>query len=407
MTVVLAFVDGLGHDMQEELPYLATLQRRSLRTELGYSVTCHASMYTGLAPREHGFWFLWQRAPQRSPFRWLRASRLDRLPDPPLVKAGLHKVTALTHRNSSFFGIQHPVFTPLRQWHQLAPSEERLWRERGYAAPHPTWFDLLRQRGARVRITGMRPSEARSASERIAALDADTGLDVDYLFFGDVDPRCHAHGKDAPQTRERIRLVDRTLEAHVRKYDGRGEKVEVLAWSDHGHAPIERRVPVFDHLRGAGVDLDRALLLVDANYARFWPASRDEESRIRRAMGAIGGGWFLGPEELQRHDVDFPDDRYGALIYYLDRGAVFDKGPVRVLGREFRNRDVSMHGYLPEHAESAGFVAASSPLAAQAHIRDIAPSVLALAGVPAQTMARRSLLARPTLHVEQRPPRRG
>jgi hypothetical protein len=378
LTAVLAFVDGLGHDMQQDLPYLSTLRRARLRTELGYSVTCHASMYTGVAPREHGFWFLWQRAPERSPFRWLRTARLDRLPDAPLLKVGLHRLTRARHRNTSFFGLPFPAHTPLALWPQLAPTETKLWPEPGYSAAHPTWFDRLRGR-ARVRVTGIAPREAAEACARIEALDADPTLDLDYLFFGDVDPLCHRLGKDHAATRERIARVDRALDAHVRKYEARGQRVEVLAWSDHGHHAVQRRVPIFPLLRAAGLDLHALPHVVDANYARFWPRTPAEEQRVRRALAGIDKGWVLDAETLAAYQVDFPDGRYGTLIFYLDEGAIFDKGPIRVLGRTFQNRDVSMHGYLPEREASWGFVASTRPLPRAPHIRDIAGRVLDLA----------------------------
>ncbi len=70
------FIDGLHPDSLAQMPFLESLpHQRRIHTELGYSITCHATMYSGVRPDRHLLWFVWQRTEQGSPFKWLRPLR--------------------------------------------------------------------------------------------------------------------------------------------------------------------------------------------------------------------------------------------------------------------------------------------------------------------------------------------
>ena len=73
MKVLTVFIDGLKPESVEEyMPFLNTFGKRRVETDLGYSVTCHATMYSGVYPNKHLRWFLWKYSPETSPFKWIR-----------------------------------------------------------------------------------------------------------------------------------------------------------------------------------------------------------------------------------------------------------------------------------------------------------------------------------------------
>jgi predicted AlkP superfamily pyrophosphatase or phosphodiesterase len=58
------------------------------------------------------------------------------------------------------------------------------------------------------------------------------------LYFSDVDHEGHSHGPDAPETREAVERVDRTLGTLFRQVRGLGLRLDILVVSDHGMAAV-------------------------------------------------------------------------------------------------------------------------------------------------------------------------
>jgi hypothetical protein len=392
--VLAVFLDGLGADALDRMPFLASQPTvRRLRTELGYSITCHASMYTGVRPDRHGLWFVWQRDPRRSPFRWLRPLRFLDVVDNIPMHVVATKITRRFVRTSSWFGIPYPVHVPWRHLPELDVSERSLWIEDGYLAPTPTIFDLFRSAGLPFEIVGMRGGHAAGlraveAWEPPAAPAAFT-----YLFAGDVDHASHAHGQGSPEVTELLGRVDEVIRDKLERLRRITGDATLVVWSDHGHHDV-RKLDPFELMRRHGVGLERHLHVVDTNFIRAWIDDPVERAAVAARLDATGVGRVLGEEELARHRVRMPDDRYGNLIFYLDLPYAFDR---TIWG--FGRRLASAHGYSPDLPGSDGVLASSAATEdGDRHLVDIAPSVLELVGLEVpEGLDGRSAWARPAI----------
>ena len=104
--LLTVFLDGIKTESLEFMPFLNSLrEKRTIRTDLGYSVTCHASMYTGVYPEKHKIWFYWLKNAKNSPYRWLKESGIDKIPDNDFVKYLVYTAAKHTSSNSSRKGI--------------------------------------------------------------------------------------------------------------------------------------------------------------------------------------------------------------------------------------------------------------------------------------------------------------
>lgn len=380
--VLAAFIDGLRTDSVEHMPFVSSMSKPvGIRTELGYSITCHPSMYTGVWPDQHLSWFIWKKDPETSPFRWLRDSGLDRLPESPYLKYGFYRIARAAYGNTAFFNIPFPAFVPLKHWHCFDVTEKRYWDEDGFNPHFPTIFELFRRHGVSTRTVGMDAQASRSA-ETLARLDPEFA-DFTYLFFGDIDAVSHARRQDSPASRARLAAVDRAIERWHRAAVARGGEPTFLLWSDHGHIPIEEHVDIDAIFRARRVDLSDTVHFVDSNYARFWFKDEAERARIERVLPDLGKGFVITPEVAEKYHVRMPDNRYGDLVYYLEAPAVFDKGSFDVFGKAHRPTDVSMHGYSPENIGIDGALVTNRPvrLARQPILQDIPPTLLSHFGL--------------------------
>ena len=251
--VVAVFLDGLGAESVEKMPFLSAQPSvRRMETELGYSITCHASMYTGLRPDRHGLWFVWQRGPGRSPFRWLRLLRfLDAIDNLPMHVAAT-KVTRRFVPTTSWFGIPYPVHVPWRYLPELDISERRLWTDAGYLDTAPTIFDLLRLERTPVEIVGLERGRAAGIRAVEAWQPQGEPAPLTYLFAGDVDHASHAHGQRSAEVAALLARIDSLIQARFEMVRRAAGDATLVVWSDHGHHDVQKVNP-FDLLERHGM----------------------------------------------------------------------------------------------------------------------------------------------------------
>jgi hypothetical protein len=359
------------------MPYLSSLPSvRRLRTELGYSITCHASMYTGVRPDRHHLWFVWMRNPMRSPFRWLRRMGWLEGLDHVALRVLATKVTRRFTRTTSWFGVPYPVHVPWRHLPELDVSERKLWSDAGYLETARTVFDYWRDAGVSFEIVGMAKGRAAGVGAIEAWRTPAQPADVTYLFAGDVDHASHAHGQSSDEVTTLLGRVDRVIRQRVKELEDRAGEVDLVVWSDHGHHDVEKIDP-FALLEQHAISLEPYLHVFDTNFIRIWVDDANARTSLTRALDAMGVGHVLTAAELDGYRLRMPDNRYGDLIFYLDLPYAFTR---TIWG--YGRRLASAHGYLPEHPGSDGVFVSSRPVADQPmHLVDVAASLLALTGV--------------------------
>ena len=155
--LLTVFIDALKPESLQHMPFLLSLgEKRRIRTELGYSTTCHASMYTGVYPNKHLVWFIWQYSPDTSPFKWISDLGIHKLPSNTYTRYLYHRISCLPRREiSAFFRIPFLWNMPLEAWSRFDVAEKRLWTEPGYLADYPTVFDILRETAIDFDIVGL------------------------------------------------------------------------------------------------------------------------------------------------------------------------------------------------------------------------------------------------------------
>lgn len=378
--VLAVFLDGLGADALDRMPFLASQATvRRMRTELGYSITCHASMYTGLRPDRHGLWFVWQRGPSASPFRWLRPLRFLDVVDNLAFHVAATKVTRRFVRTTSWFGIPYPVHVPWRYLPELDIAERLLWTDPGYLSTGLTVFERLRAEGVGFEVVGMARGPLAGLSGIQAWTPPDRPEPLTYLFAGDVDHLSHAHGQDSPQVTDLLGRVDHQIERQFRALQRSNPDASLLVWSDHGHHRVQPLNPL-ELLPQHGIRLDRHLHVIDTNFIRLWIDDARQRTDLSERLNGLGIGHVLEEDELVRNRVSMPDDRYGNVIFYLDLPHAFSH---TIWG--FGRRLASAHGYLPDYPGSDGVFVSSLPAAeGQPLLADVAPSLLTLLHVPVE-----------------------
>jgi hypothetical protein len=378
MPVVAVFLDGLGADAIGRMPFLASQRTvRRMRSEFGYSVTCHASMYTGVRPDRHGLWFVWQRSPEHSPFRWLRPFRfLDAIDNIPMHVAAT-KVTRRFVRTTSWFGIPYPVHIPWRFLPELDVAERKLWVDPGYLAPVETIFDIFRRSDVSFEIVGMHRGRAIGLQAIEEWSPGQQPRELTYLFAGDIDHASHATGQSSDLVTTLLKRLDEAIARRFEAIRAAAGDAVLIVWSDHGHHDVTKINPR-NLLAQHAIDLDRFLNVIDTNFIRVWSDDRAALAALGDRLNAMGVGRVLSAAELSRNRLPANDNRYGDLVFYLDLPHAFSH---TIWG--FGRRLASAHGYDPAYPGSDGVLVSNLPArSGQLELADVAPSLLAILGAP-------------------------
>jgi hypothetical protein len=374
------FFDALKPESLEYMPFLNSFQHhRRLRTELGYSVTCHPTMYSGVHPNKHLQLFVWKYDPKTSPFKWARVFKYLGLMDNLPSRYFLHKYTRQFRKgNTAWFGVPLLVNEPLRYWPCFDVVEDRSWEEPGYLKEYPTVFDILRRHGLAFDIVGMKRG-AGDEFDQIGPYNFTGILPWSYFFLGSIDGYSHKYRQDGPETIARMRRLDRLVEDKYEAFSRQVSDFNAFVFSDHGQIPVEKHVDIHGHFQRCGHRIHKFINLIEANYARFWFRTDRERAVVEKILGGLEDGFILTDEHMTRYHIEMPDNRYGDLIFYLDQPNIFSK---TIWG--FSRKQKSMHGYLPDYAGSDGVFLSQQPLIEGTHVElvDVLPSLLKLLDLP-------------------------
>ena len=249
----------------------------------------------------------------------------------------------------------HIVHLPVKYWKMIDLAEKKFWIEPNYLDTYPSLFDLLRKANIEFDIAGM----VRGASKTANEVDSYQFGDLKpwtYLFFGDVDGLSHRYTQDADQTISELNRFDRIIEKTVTGLKKKTDDLTILAFSDHGHIEVERKIDIYQHFKSHNDNLKNYLHIIDANFLRLWFENSQQEKLVREILGHLDGGHILEEDDLREYHVLMPDNRFGELIFYLDAPLVFSK---TIWG--WSRKIQSMHGYLPDHQGMDGFIASNLP----------------------------------------------
>lgn len=330
--------------------------RTALRTRLGYSSGAIPTLLTGAPPSVHGHWNLLYYDPQGSPFRWLRRvpgsllqyldTRYGRFA---LGWMGRHWLGL----GPSFECAVRPADLPWFNW-----AEKKHLYQPGSLAPYPSAFDHWERAQLPYAIYSYRSGDDWQLLQRAHKAITRGKASVIFLYLCGLDHSLHCHRDNPAALRADLTRYATALAGLYTAACARDSRCRFRVFSDHGMAPVSRRVPLRVALQQRGWQLQRDYLAVlDSTMLRLWffndAARRDIEAWLR----TLDCGRVLDQAELERQGVWFPDYRFGELIFLLDAGCMVSEG-------EFNGRGWNpsgMHGYDPADPDSDAILLSNVP----------------------------------------------
>ena len=195
-----------------------------------------------------------------------------------------------------------------------------------------------------------------------------------------MDALSHHLTQENPEVIEKLKEFDKIVESKCKEVERIAGGYEIMVWSDHGHVKLDGKIDIYDIFKKAGDNLNNYLHMIDINFARFYFKNDDERQHVEKILKTIDKGHILTDEEMRENHVRLEDNRFGDLIFYLDKGSAFSK---TIFG--FGLRQKSIHGYLPAYEGCDGIFLSSreiSPDIDKVRLVDILPSTMDVFGLP-------------------------
>lgn len=352
------FIDGFGWEILQDHSFLEDVltTRKPLDTVLGYSSTCIPTILTGKMPREHGHFAFFCYDPRRSPFGPYRyLSLLPRF----ITRRGRVRraMSKWLERSLGYTGYFQIYSMPFEYLPLFDYSEKRdLYQQGGINSGVPTIFDFLRSEEVPFHLSDWRAREEDNFLSLEKTLQ-DGRVDFAYLYLGGLDGVLHAHGTQSPEVAEKIAWYDRELRRLVDVARANYQDLRLFVFSDHGLADIHDTCDLMTRVDSLGLrfGVDYAAAY-DSTMARFWFMDPSAKERVLRVLEAEPRGRVLSDRDLKGYGCDFPEAKFGELIFLLDPGVL--------LCPSFMGEKpiAAMHGYAPEHKDSLAMFATSSSI---------------------------------------------
>ncbi len=398
------YLDGCRYDYvsKEYTPWLHEMGlegvQKRVRTTAGF--TQRTPMLTGAYPETSGHFTWYRYDPKNSPFRWVQPFSFLKgaASYNPLAKVAIRMVTKVVTRTVR----PDPAYIPLDQLpcFDLCVNKRPLKQELGHLVNLLSVCD-----GNGVNYLDALNTFRSIGSKRYASffkqarrsLTAKVRYEAYLVHLGDLDVLGHRYGPDMAALGETLRLIDEELkhlcDALRERYGG----YKVLVVSDHGMRRVTGVVDVWGNLRKLNSRIgDDYLCFLDATLARFWFNTARARREVLEMLDDTRNGHVLSRQEMRQLHIDFPDNAYGDVLFWLDRGFLvcpnfFQAEQAQTLG---------MHGYLNDDEMLGVLIAYSSG----EHLRgdereivdlvDVFPTLIDLLGLslPAQCEGR-SILA--------------
>jgi len=373
MPVLVVFIDSLKFEGLEYMEFLNSFENKArIRTELpSYSNTCHASMYTGVYPEKHKYFFIWRRSSERSPFRlFARLKMLDfhSIHLKYLFYYGICKLKCgIVPYGYMFFAKQ-----PIRYWANFDVQMVKFWDKPDmYLGDYPTIFKILDDAGIDYEVI-WRPGGPLKEVKLKTPLSPLT-----YIFIGHMDPITHRYGQESSKAREALKQINGILEkTYLTLEKTFKDDFFFLVFSDHGQVKIRERVDLYSFFRLNGKDLNNYLHFIDSCYARFWFRNIKEREDVEKVLSKLEDshkGFIITHDIMEKYHAKIPEREYGSLIFCLKPPYIFDVVDPSA---------VSMHGYPPDYPDLDGVLVSNKKLKKSiAILQDIAPSILQALGL--------------------------
>jgi hypothetical protein len=356
MVAVFTLIDALGWTYLKERAFLPQVltYRAEVRTVLGFSSAAIPAILSGKLPRDSGHWNLFYYDPENSPFKWVRY--LGFLPSSVLNSRMMRRAVRIISQRLSRFGGYFQIYgvpVELLPYFDICQKKD-IYQPGGVPA---SIFDYLKERGVSYRAYSyhqFRDSEIIQMARRDLRARK---FSFYFLYLAELDAFLHHRCHDSEGIDREIDRYETWLLQVYSEAVHHNSEVAFFVFSDHGMTPKQAGYDLIKQICDLGLKMpDDYIALYDSTMARFWFFNDQAREVVSRRLEGLSCGHILRDEEKAQLGIDFPDNRYGDLVFLMNPGVMIEPSYFGALAPE------GMHGFHPDDRySSAAFLSNRKP----------------------------------------------
>jgi len=316
------------------------------RTKTVPGFTQGTAIVTGKYPDETNHFTWYRYSPKNSPFLWLKPFKAFRiLPqfrfyDP--IKVIIRKTTGLITKRK----YPDPAHIPL----DLVPYFENI------GAEIPTHLRSLISicRSSSRRCLDLMLNYGFIGTERCTkifntvyeTIKKGDAYDLYMIHVGELDILGHRFGPRPELFKKYLGEIDACIEQLYELAHRHSHMCNIVIVSDHGMYDVLGTVDIAGKLKQLKLRLHKDYIyFLDSTMARFWFLNDRSRSPIEEMLKTIPHGHIVSDDEKKEYHVNFKDNLYGDVIFWLSKGYIIF--PNFFQTNNF-NRPKGMHGYMDD-----------------------------------------------------------
>lgn len=358
-TTILIVLDACRYDYinKKDTPYLCELAKKSITGKIksppGFAQ--RTSMFTGTYPDKSDMFSAFMYSPSTSPFKWIKKTKiLYRTVTPRKIIYPLRVfIQKITERFTDSF-YSDPAWIPPVYLPYFDMSEDRRPVYEQGALGLTSIFDLIRENNKKFEYF-MYPIAQRDnvANNMInKSLDEKQDIDLYLIQYSGPDIYGHKYGPDSDERRKNLSDIDSKIKKLISKMESVYSNVNVLILGDHGMTPVKKYVDLKGMIeKKSGLKAgDDYVMFLDSTIAKFWFKNDKTKKIITDILKTIPEGHFITESEKKRLRINFKDNKYGDLMFFMSPGTMIFPDYFHII----ENRVVGMHGYIDDHDATYG-----------------------------------------------------
>jgi len=343
--VVLILIDALRSDYitEEDAPFLYHFARKNKyykNVTQSRSFCERAEIFTGLSPRESGYFTAIGYSPDDSQYKDLK------------ILGKLSFFEKIFGKTRFFNGIKNRLMRiltmkinvtmrsysiPLKTLKYFALTEDKydLRDEKAFDGKGNIFKDC-KNNGLEIyydSFTALNFTKPTSDKSRLKMVEAniDSNFNLYLTYIGVMDSIAHTYGPQSTERKSELKKLDHQLSEFYKNIIAKNKDTKFVFLGDHGMANVHTHVDVGKELSKIvtennfqlGIDY---IYFLDSTMFRVWylnsNASKIIDSSIRNNPLLNKNGVFVDEEVAIKEEIPFPDKRYGDLLWMANIGVL-------------------------------------------------------------------------------------
>ena len=332
-----------------------------------------AEIFTGLSPRDSGFFTAIGYDPRFSPFKKIRIpfayNRIERI----LLSFNIYrrirnKIIGLL-RSSDFQTMKaYAIPTSFLRFFALTEDKGSTYSEKAFDGLNNIFSDCKNNdiKVYQDSFTSLSKKGTDTDLDRIGMINKNIHKDFNLylLYIGVIDKIGHVFGPNSSERRKKLFELDQVIEQFYSSIINDYPDTNFIFLGDHGMARVSKVIDVRKEILKISKKLKTKegkdyIYFLDSTMFRVWFSNSKTREKFEKSILDsslfCNNGIFVDKNSAKDLEIPFPDHRYGDILWLANTG-------VLVFPDFFHTSEAykGMHGYDVLHKESKGVCLESS-----------------------------------------------